>query len=302
MLLTISSKRGNSAIESQRTNVDRSNNAERCFDSLPTHSLQLCCDISSSKPTLKPQQFKLKKRTVKEKLNVQESLTDKIGIPEDILQQSTSISFSPIPSFSPPANPCDHILNVSPLSYGGSVRGPSFSMRSSPTRDRDLLLQRGNIKPRKYSGRETFIQSDHRHITTTQSSANGANLTTGLGCLPKGERVSAAPNSKANSYIYKNEYRSLIVSADLNRMATLQKSKESVASTNSPSRLRELMKSEPRSSIMKLFSARFPRLHSLSLHRKVMFFSGSIHHHHNKKVVILCSNNFGICKKVQKFL
>jgi hypothetical protein len=62
------------------------------------------------------------------------------------------------------------------------------------------------------------------------------------------------------------------------------------------------MKSEPRSSIMKLFSARFPRLHSLCLHRKVMFFSGSIHHHHNKKVVILCSNNFGICKKVQKFL
>jgi hypothetical protein len=242
MLLTISSKRGNSAIESQRTNVDRSNDAESYLNSLPTHNLQLCCAISSSKANMKPQRFKLKKRTVKEKLNVQECLTDKIGIPEDVLRQSTSISFSPIPSFSPPANPCDHSLNMSPLSYGGS--------------DRDLLL-RGNIKPRKYSVKESSIQSSRRHITTPQSLANGANLTTGLGCLPKGERVSAAPNSKANSYIYKNEYKSLIVSGDLNRMATLQKSKESVASANSPSRLRELMKSEPRSSIMKLISARF---------------------------------------------
>jgi hypothetical protein len=62
------------------------------------------------------------------------------------------------------------------------------------------------------------------------------------------------------------------------------------------------MKSEPRSSIMKLISARFHDFIHFVCTGKSCFFSGSTHHHHIKKVVILCSNNFGICKKVQKFL
>jgi hypothetical protein len=201
---------------------------------LPSHNILLHCNLSPSKRELKPQQYKLKKRVANRSSSVQSS--------EGILRQNSKAFPPSYSSLSPAADPCEHKLNVSPHFYSGHNRD---SIRHS------------DQHPMQFSQRKARTQSINQRIATSPIlSSNAANLTTGLGCLPKAERVLVAPNSKAGSFIYKNEYKSLIASCDVSRTAHLQKSRDSVSSANSPSRLKQLLGSNPYKSLLKCINER----------------------------------------------
>lgn len=196
---------------------------------LPSHNILLHCNLSPSKRELKPQQCKLKKRVANRSST------------EGILRQNSNAFPPSHSSLSPAADPCEHTLNVSPHFYSGYNRD---SIRHS------------DQHPMQFSQRKVRIQSINQRIATSPIiSSNAANLT-GLGCLPKAERVLVAPNSKASSFIYKNEYKSLIASCDVSRTAHLQKSRDSVTSANSPSRLKQLLGSNPYKSLLKCINER----------------------------------------------
>ena len=196
---------------------------------LPSHNILLHCNLSPSKRELKPQQCKLKKRVANRSST------------EGILRQNSKAFPPSHSSLSPAADPCEHTLNVSPHFY------------SSYNRD---SIRHSDQHPMQFSQRKARIQSINQRIATSPIiSSNAANLT-GLGCLPKAERVLVAPNSKASSFIYKNEYKSLIASCDVSRTAHLQKSRDSVSSANSPSRLKQLLGSNPYKSLLKCINER----------------------------------------------
>jgi hypothetical protein len=203
---------------------------EESNSKLPSHNILLNCNLSPPKRELKPQQFKLKKRVANR------SSTE--GIP-----RQNSKAFPPShSSLSPAADPCEHTLNVSPHFYSGYNRD---SIRHSDQHS----MQRSQRKVRTQSINQRFA-------TSPIISSNAANLT-GLGCLPKAERVLVAPNSKSSSFIYKNEYKSLIASFDVSRTAHLQKLRDSVSSANSPSRLKQLLGSNPYKSLLKCINERY---------------------------------------------
>ncbi len=203
---------------------------------IPFHNILLHFNISPSKRELKPKQFKLKKRGANQSSTVQTEISEGI-------QRRNSIAFPPSPSsFSPVADPCKHTLNVSAHFYNG-YNGDLITHRRS---DHQIHISRGKAR----------TQPINQRIATSPVLRNVAKLTTGLGCLPKVERVLVAPNSKASSLIYKNEYKSLVASCDVSRTAHLQKSRDSVSSANSPSRLKQLLGSNPHRSLLKCINER----------------------------------------------
>jgi hypothetical protein len=210
---------------------------------LPTQTFKLHFALSPSKPPFKPRQLKLKKMNVNQKATVKESHAGLLGSFEGVQKQNDEPACSSS-SFSFVSDPCEHTLNDFP----NFVRCSGGDLRSESAKKQ---LQS------KSSRKETFNQPIRRYIVTPKNGTHVFNSNTGLGCIPKAERVSAAPNSKANSFLYKNEYKSLTASTDVKQMANLQKSRDSVAHANSPSRLRELMNaSKPQYSQMAFINER----------------------------------------------
>jgi hypothetical protein len=243
MMATVSSKRANSSTTALHIqNVNRHNVPRDNKNYVHSRNCELFCKILSEKPNLNTQRFKPKKQSAKEKSNFKKGLEShacKVAIPDDIHQPNPTTS--PLSQSLPHNNPCEHILNTSPLFYG--------------SHGRDILSQSEKQHvPTKHLFREASLKSHCKYAATPSKLGN---IVSGFGCHPKAERVSVASNSKADSCIYKNVYKSLIVSNDVNRMPNLQKAKESLASSNSPSRLKELMKSKPQNTIMRLTSAKY---------------------------------------------
>jgi hypothetical protein len=194
---------------------------------LPTQTLKLRVAQSPSKPALKPRRLHLKKLTVNRNSLVNESHAGHFGSFADMQRKNDESAFSSS-SFSVVSDPCKHTLNDFP----NFVRCSGRDLRSETAKKQF---------PSECSRMEMFNLPICRNTVTPKTGVYDANSKTGLGCLPKAERVSAAPNSKANSFLYKNEYKSLSASSDVKQMAKLQKSRDSVTHANSPSRLRELM-------------------------------------------------------------
>lgn len=239
-----SKHRNTAKIETKLKNLDDRSNIGEPGISLTTNHLQLKCTIAPPTPRdLKPKRFKLSR-----KISDRESGTPR-AYPGRIEFEEDSHVTSPAPQSLPGelAVPLEHTLNLSPHFY----RGPS----------RDSVFGCGKEQVPQESRRLKSIRPLRRHATSSASWAfgtaeNASKSASGFGCQPKSERVSLAPNSKATSTIYKNEYKSLIASSDVNRIAHLQKSRLSVTSANSPSRLRALMMPKSECAILSLIRQR----------------------------------------------
>lgn len=224
MIFVSANLKSQSATALQRHNVDE-------FDypiPLSTRNVKLHVDPSPLHPAIKPR--KVKQKSANQKSVVPQVQSDLNGVFQFIQEHVHSVPASSPSSFpqATHADPCEHALNDFPQVFRGSTK--------------DFLFQHAkNLLATKHSRKEVSTPPKYRHLTPEKcTSVSKSN--TGLGCLPKAERVSVAPNSKANSSIYKNEYKSLSACNDINQMANLQKSRDLVLSANSPSRLRELMK------------------------------------------------------------
>jgi hypothetical protein len=226
MIFVSANPRSQSATVLQRHNVDE-------FDSpipISTRNIKLHVATSPLHPAIKPRKLKVKKRIANQKSVVPQVQSGLHGVFQCIQEHVHPVPASSSSSFPQVTHthPCEHALNDFPQVFRGSTK--------------DFLFQRAkNLLATKYSRKEVLTPPNYRHLTP-EKGTSVSKSNTGLGCFPKAERVSVAPNSKANSSIYKNEYKSLPACNDINQMANLQKSRDLVLSANSPSRLRELMK------------------------------------------------------------
>jgi len=229
--------------EAQLKNVDDRSAPEPSMP-LTTSNIQLNCTFPTAKPQyLKPQQFKLKKKLVDCESRTPRTHPGRIELIEDFQPQPITNVAWPMPQQSQAelaslAEPSEHTLNMSPHFYQCSGRHSVFEYEkkqvSQESQPDSQQLRRRIISPTSWTLDTPFNDSK----------------ASGYGCFPRSERVSLAPNSKATSTIYKNEYKSLITSTDVNRIANLQKSRMSVNSANSPSRLRALMESGSKSATL----------------------------------------------------
>jgi len=225
-LVVATSCRSSSLIHSQLKDVDEASSPI----ALPTQHIKLHCPISESKPAWTPH-VKLKKQIARGKSPgfTKTTHTDRIGFAECVLPQHDTEPTLSLPSFSSNGNACEHILNSSPeLFRDFSKASLSQSIKNHPLS--------------KCSLQQIFTQPIRNNTLTPRNGISSLKSKIGLGCLPKAARVSVAPNSQANSFIYKNEYKSLIASSNVKQMSNLQRSRDLVTSASSPSRLKQLMK------------------------------------------------------------
>ena len=240
MIFVSANLRSQSATVLQRHNVDE-------FDSpipISTRNIKLHVAPSPLHALIKPRQLKVKKKIANQKSVVPQVQAGLHGVFQCIQEQVNPVPASYSSAFPQVTDPCEHALNDFPQIFRGSTK--------------DLPFQRAkNLLATKHSRKEVLTPPNYRHLTP-EKCTSVSNSNSGLGCLPKAERVSVAPNSKANSSIYKNEYKSLSACNDINQMAILQKSRDLVLSANSPSRLRELMKkaSNTQSSFIRITNER----------------------------------------------
>jgi hypothetical protein len=238
----ISLKRGSVArADVQLRNLESSKNSDAVLNPLSPQNLQLQLSLSPSTFRSTSHRFKPKKETSVKKPTTatKQCLLESISSSRYKAAQTLSTSISSTKN----VDPCEHALNASPVFYRSTGR--------------DLILQRDQQQHSiKFSRKEKFFHSMCHHSPKPIPTFTRNSEPTGFGCLPKAERVAVAPNSKADSYIYKNEYRSFNSCSDVNRMSNLKKSRDAVTMENSPCRLSQLMMPNHQDSIMRLIKER----------------------------------------------